>query len=144
MSSPTATLWGFLFGGEVTINGEKLKQKLEQGKARQAANRRAEKGPAAPPAAGVPRPRSAGYRGQGYDSFGEFVASGDYRRLIVRPDGRDGGSWTLKGVLVVRERSLPVYMHGVVDNLAEVLPLIDRLLRKGEWHEDRYPSKEDL
>lgn len=128
----------------MSINEEKLKAKLGSGKARQAALARAAGGPAEAPAASLPRPRGGSYRGQGYDSFGDFVASGDYRRLIVRPDGATGGTWTLKGVLLVRERSLPVYMHGHVDSLDQVLPLLDRLLRKGEWHEDRYPSKEDL
>lgn len=128
----------------MAINGEKLREKLEQGTARKKAVARAAAGPAEAPTVGLPRPRGGSYRGQGYDSFGDFVASGDYRRLIVRPDGHTGGSWTLKGVLLVRERSLPVYMHGFVDHLSALLPLLDRLLRKGEWHEDRYPSKEDL
>lgn len=126
------------------INVEKLNETLAKGKARQAqlARRESKGAPVQPDVA--PRARGASYRGQSYDGFGAFVASGDFRRLIIRPDGRDGGTWTIKGVLMVREVGRPVYMHGRVDALWEVLPLIDRLLRVGDWHEDKYPSKEDL
>lgn len=131
-------------GVEVKINVDKLNETLAKGKARQAQLAREKSGSQEVPTDVASRPRGITFRGHSYDSLADFVASGDFRRLIVRPDGRSGGSWTLKGVLLVRETSQPVYMHGQVTELWEVLPLIDRLLRQGSWHQDRYPSKEDL
>lgn len=125
------------------LNVDKLKAKTEQ-LAEESRQRRASwPKPQGAPDAAQPEYAGSTYRGQGYQDLDELLASGDFRRLIVRPDGRDGGSWTLKAVLLVRSRSLHVYMHGVVSDLVEMRPLIDRLLRKGDWHEDKYPAKGD-
>lgn len=123
------------------LNVQKLKEKLDGHKQdtedRNARYRARYGAQEAPPA----RPRVSAYRGEGFDDLGDLLASGCFTRLLVRDDGTGGGTWTLKAVLEARGQSLPVYMHGHVKNVADLPAVIDRLLRKGDWHEDKHPAK---
>jgi hypothetical protein len=123
------------------INGKELRKKLDQHaqetEERNARSRAVYGLQEAPPA----RPRVSAYRGEGFDDFGDLLASGCFTRLLTRDDGTGGATWTLKAVLEARGHSLPVYMHGHVKNVADLPAVIDRLLRKGDWHEDKHPAK---
>lgn len=122
----------------MAINVEKLNAKLEEHRKATEARNASPSKPADQPASPPARPRVSAYRGQGFDDFGDLVASGDFSGLVVRGDELCGYTFTLKAVLTVRARSVGVYMHGAVKTCAEIMPLIDRLLRKGDWHEDKY------
>lgn len=120
------------------INVEKLNAKLEQHRKETEARNRPVEARGEPPAPPAARPRVSAHRGHSYDDFGDLVASGDFTGLVVRGDDFCGFTFTLKAVLVLRSRPFGVYMHGTCKTSAEVMPLIDRLLRKGDWHEDKY------
>lgn len=87
-----------------------------------------------PPAGpyGSPPPRES------YSNLWEFVAAGHFRSMVVVPDGRGGGTFTVKGVLELRAAPVGVYLHGAVDSLEMVETVVDDLLRKGHWRRDKY------
>lgn len=124
------------------INQEKLNRRLLDA-AKEREERQASwatpKTKAAPPA---PLPRYAPLYRETFDSLGELMATGCLTRLLVRDDGHNGVFWTLKAVFPVSENPAYVYMCGKVA-AAEMLPsVIDGCLRKGQWHEDKYPAKQ--
>lgn len=90
---------------------------------------------------GMERHRSAAVQ-DSYDSFGEFLATGQFRRLLVRPDGFDGATWTLKAVLDLPEGDAPVYMHGSVKHTLDLPAVINYCLEKGDWRHDRHATAE--
>lgn len=87
--------------------------------------------------AGVERKRSAAVS-DCYDSLGDFLASGQFRGLFVRPGVGSGATWTLKAVLHLPEGDAPVYMHGAVKHHDEIPSVVDYCLQRGDWREDKY------
>lgn len=58
--------------------------------------------------------------------------------MVVVPDGRGGGTFTIKGVLEVRSTPVGVYMHGTVDSVEMLESVLCDMLRKGHWRIDKY------
>lgn len=85
----------------------------------------------------VERKRSAAVN-DCYDSLGDFLQSGQFRSLVVRPGNGGGTTWTLKAVLELPEGLAPVYMHGVVKHADQIPSVVDYCLQRGDWREDRY------
>lgn len=75
---------------------------------------------------------------EGYGDFGEFLASGNFRSMVFKPDASGGGTFTLKGVLEVRASAVGVYMHGTVASVEMLPSVLDDLLWKGCWRRDQY------
>lgn len=76
-----------------------------------------------------------------YDSLGELMASGQFRRLLVRADPFGGATWTLKAVLDLPEGDAAVYMHGSVKHTMDLPAVIEYCLAKGDWREDRHAKE---
>lgn len=122
------------------INVEKLKEAIGPRPVYRAGtsdtSQSPQEGEEGPPA----RPRVSSHRGYGFDDLGALMAAGCLTRLVVRDNGDDGSVFTLKAVLSVRGQQLHVYMHGVCRSSEELPEVLDRLIRKGDWHEDKFPS----
>jgi len=102
--------------------------------------RKTEQGaPTARPASGLQHGRTTAVQ-DSYDSLGELMASGQFRRLLVRPDGFDGATWTLKAVLDLPEGDAAVYMHGSVKHMMDLPSVIEYCVRKGDWREDKHAT----
>jgi len=75
---------------------------------------------------------------RGYDSLWAHLGSGEFRSLSMRPDGSDGGTFILKAVLEVQQTPYGVYMYGEMKHASDLPGLLDRLLLRADWREDKY------
>jgi hypothetical protein len=86
----------------------------------------------------LPRPWGSTPPRESFSGLEEFLSSGYFRSMVVKPDGEGGGTFTLKGVLEMWTPSPCVYMHGTIASLEMLPSVLDDLLRKGCWRVDQY------
>jgi len=75
---------------------------------------------------------------RGYDSLWSHLGSGEFRSLVYRPAGGGGGTFTLKAVLEVQQTAYGVYMYGGLKHAVDLPGLLDSLLLRADWREDKY------
>jgi len=101
---------------------------------RQSLSEAVDRRPPAPP----PSPTFVAAPRESFRDLGEFMASGYFRSMVVKPDSAGGGTFTIKGVLEVRSTSVRVYMHGAVAALEMLPSVIDEVLWRGQWRKDTF------
>jgi hypothetical protein len=88
---------------------------------------------------GTPPGARSGTPGGEWTALEYLMLTGALTRLIVRPEGQDGASFTIKANLPGRGAC---YLHGKVSNTWELPRIVEDVINKGKWHEDKYPAKE--